>query len=65
LNEETQHHNASLFRTAKPKKERKKEKKTVGSYLQPQKTTRNCNTQAVEHLVHATVHVIKKKKCDT
>jgi len=57
LNEETQHHNASLLRTAKPKT-----KINIGSYLEPQKTTSNYNTQGVEHMVYATVHVMKKKK---
>jgi hypothetical protein len=57
LNEETQHHNVSLLRTVKPKS-----KINSGSYLEPQKTTSNGNTQAVEHMVHATVHVTKKKK---
>jgi hypothetical protein len=57
LNEETQHHNASLLRRAKPKT-----KINSGSYLESQKTTSNCNTQAIEHMVHATVHVTKKKK---
>jgi len=57
LNEETQHHNASLLRTAKPKT-----KINSGSYLEPQKTISSCNIQAAEHMVHATVHVTKKKK---
>jgi hypothetical protein len=53
----TQHHNASLLGIAKPKS-----KINSGSYLEPQKTTSNGNIQAVEHMVHATAHVTKKKK---
>jgi hypothetical protein len=44
------------LRTTKP------ETKNNGSYLEPQKTTGNCNIQAAEHMFNATVHITKKKK---